>query len=316
MKFTVSYNILCADWYVGEFYNKFFNYLKDVKGLDVEYLSLDKLASIHGSRTDNNKGFPSVFSPYSLIIQNKNNGKTFIHSWHDYAPAIMEHGSGIEHLDVVKFSCVSRLDQEMMNKFEKKFKIQPSIYMLENTSDTALIEKNKRNDKIYDKVYMNALCHSTRERIIDVLNKSEMFNLKKKDKGDFLNKENYYEEFSKHKFSLSLDGAAKICYRDLESFGLGCLLFREKLNLITYDSIIPDKHYVELIDDDIKSKIHSPDQIKYIIEKVENKINEVVTSGLDKFIINESMSWYERNCTPENQLEIIYSFLEDLEIFK
>jgi hypothetical protein len=316
MKLTVSYDVLYNDWYAGEFYNKFFNYLKDVKRIDVEYISSNELAKIHGSKVDYNNGYPSVFHPLNLIIQNKLNGKTFIHSWHDYAPAILEFGSGIEHFDVVKFSCVSRLDQDIINRYWGKIDIQPSIYLLENTSELNLIEKNRKNNKIYNKVYMNALCYDVRERIIDVLNTSEFFNLRKKNKGDFLTKNKYYEEFSKYKFSLSLDGAAKICYRDLESFGLGCLLLREKLDVLTYDPLIIDKHYIELIDDDIKSKIYLDNHISYIVEKVENKINEIVTSGFDKFIINESRLWYERNCIPDNQMEIIYSFFEDLEIFK
>ncbi len=82
-----------------------------------------------------------------------------------------------------------------------------------------------------------------------------MFNLKKKDKGGHLVKEKYYEEFSTYKYAMNLDGVAKICYRDLEAFGLGSLLFREKLNVLTHEPIESDKHYIELFDEDIKSTI-------------------------------------------------------------
>jgi hypothetical protein len=155
-----------------------------------------------------------------------------------------------------------------------------------------------------------------RERYIDVLNNSQMFNLKKKDKGGHLTKERYFEEFSTHKYAMNLDGVAKICYRDLEAFGLGCLLFREKLNVMTYEPIEVNKHYIELIDDDIKSKINDDSQIPYIIEKVETKINDVITSGESEYIVNQARGWYERNCLPENQIKIMTSFLEDFEIFK
>jgi hypothetical protein len=316
MKLTVGYHHLYHDWYVGEFYIKFTEFLKTIPGLQIEYKHLNEFAQYYNCKTDYNNGLPSVFSPYNLIIQNESNGKTFIHSWHDYAPAILVNGSGIENFDAVKFSCVSRLDQNFIDSYNGTAKIQPSVYILENTSEFDFIEKNRNNEKINSKIYMNALCHGPRERYIDVLNKSEKFNLKKKDKGGHLVKNKYYEEFSSYKYALNLDGVAKICYRDLESFGLGCLLFREKLNVLTYEQLEVDKHYIELIDDDIKSKINDDSQIPYVIDKVENKINDVVNSGLGEHIVNESRNWYERNCLPENQVKIIHSFLEDFEIFK
>ena len=71
-----------------------------------------------------------------------------------------------------------------------------------------------------------------------------------------------------------------------------------------------------LIDNDIKSKIYDDSQIPYIIEKVESRVHEVISSGEAEHIVNESRGWFERNCLPENQIKIIYSFLEDFEIFK
>lgn len=316
MTLTVSYHHLYHDWFVGEFYIQFCEFLKTIPGLEINYVILSELAEKYNCKTDYNNGLPSVFSPYNLIITNEENGKTFIHSWHDYAPAILVNGSGIENFDVIKFACVSRLDQGIIDGYQGRAIIQPSIYILEGTSELDLIEINRFNEKIYDKVYMNALCHGVRERYIDVLNNSGMFNLKKKDKGGHLNKQNYYEEFSQYKYALNLDGVAKICYRDIEAFGLGSLLFREKLNVMTYEPIEVDKHYVELIDDDIKSKINDDSQIPYILEKIESKIQDVISNGQHEYIINEARGWYERNCLRDNQIKIMYSFLEDLEIFK
>ena len=37
------------------------------------------------------------------------------------------------------------------------------------------IEKNKTNEKIFDKVYFNALCHGLREKFVDVLKVSEKY---------------------------------------------------------------------------------------------------------------------------------------------
>jgi hypothetical protein len=316
MKLIASYQHLYTDWYVGEFYIKFVEYLKTIEGIEVEYKNLTELANKFETRSDYSNGLPSFFSPYNFLLYNEDNGKTFVHSWHDYAPAILVNGSGIENFDVVKFSCVSRLDQGIIDNYQGNAKIQPSIYIMESSSDFDFVEKYKGTEKIYDKVYFNALCHGIRERYIDVLSQSDRFNVKKKDKGGWLPKEKYYEEMSQHKFGMNLDGVAKICYRDLESFGLNVLLIREYLDVLTYEPLEVDKHYVKLIDDDIKSKINDDSQTSYVIEKLEHGIHEIVTSGQYEHIINEARGWYERNCLPENQIKIMTSFLEDFEIFK
>ena len=311
MKLKFYINHLYVDWYVGEFYHKFFNFLKNQKFIDVEMESSINLAQSFNCNTDYNNGFPSVFSPYNLLILNEKTNKFFIHSWHDYAPAIMVNGSGIENLDVDTFSCVSRLDQNIIDTHSSKFKVQPSFYLLENTSEFDLIEKYRHLEKTIDKVYMNALCYGVRERYMDVLNQNNFFELKKKDKGGFLPKEKYYEEFAKYKYAFNLDGVAKICYRDLEAFGLGSLLFREKLNVLTYEPLEIDKHYVELIDDDIKSKINDGNNVDYILQKVESKIQEVINTKQNEYIVNEARGWFERNCLPESQINILFSFLEN-----
>ncbi len=316
MNLIAAYNPLYTDWYAGEFYKKFVESLNDNKGINIEIRHLNDLSDKYNVRNDYSNGLPSIFSPFNFLLFNESNGKTFVHSWHDYAPAILSEGSGIENFDVVKFSCVSRLDQSIIDNYKGSAVIQPSVYMLENMSDYNLIEKNKTNEKIFDKVYFNALCHGLREKFVDVLKVSEKFNVKKKDKGDWMTKESYYEEMSKHKFGMNLDGVAKICYRDLESFGLGLLLIREYLDVMTYEPLEVNKHYVELLDNDIKSKIYDSSQSNYIIQKLESSINEIVTSGQYDYIINEAKGWYDRNCRPENQIKIISSFLDDFEIFK
>lgn len=316
MKLTVSYHHLYHDWYVGEMYIKFFDFLNSIDGIEIEYKHLNELADKYKLNSDYNNGFPSIFSPYNLLIINEENNKTFVHSWHDYAPAILLNGSGIENFDVSLFACVSRLDNDFLSTYNGGIKIQPSVYILESTTDLNFIDKFKDTEKIIDKVYFNALSYGVRGRYIDVLSNSDKFNVTKKDGGGWLPKDKYFEEMSKHKFGLNLDGVAKICYRDLELFGLNTLLVREKLDILTYEPIEVDKHYVNLIDDDIKSKINDDTQINYIIEKLEDGLNNIIDSGQYEYIINEARGWYERNTLPDNQIKILYSFLEDFEIFK
>jgi len=317
MDLTISYTNLYHNWYVGEFYTAFHEKLKNLEGINLEYTNIRDLASYYNTQSDYSNGFPSIFSPYNLIITNRINGKTFVHSWHDYAPAMLCNGSGIELFDVVKFACVSRLEESFIQNNNTNIFIQPSIYLLENWNEHVLIENHRHSEKTIDKIFFNGLCYGVREQYMKLLNTSKSFDFKRKDGPDYKNKEDYYLQMSSYKYGLSLDGAAKICYRDIEYFGMGILSFRERLNILTYDPILPDVNYIELIDDDIKSKIYDPNQTEYIINKLENSLFEIFS---DKerinYILNNSRSWYEKNCLPESQMKIMFSFLEDLTIFE
>jgi hypothetical protein len=317
MNLIISYNNLYHNWCVGEFYTEFHKKLKSLNNINVDYINLSELSSHYNIPSDYSNGFPSVFNPYNLIITNKDNGKTFIHSWHDYAPATLVGGSGIELLNVVKFACVSRLDESVIKNNKTNINIQPSFYLLENWNEYDLIEKNKNLEKNSDKVFFNGLCYGVRSSYKKVLDKSIFFDFKRKDSPDYKSKEDYYQQMSSYKYGLSLDGAAKICYRDIEYFGMGLLSLREKLDVLTYDPIIPDIHYIELIDDDIKSKISNPLHESYIIDKLENNLLEIFSDKEKiKFIINNSRNWYEKNCLPENQINIMFSFFENFTIFE
>jgi hypothetical protein len=161
------------------------------------------------------------------------------------------------------------------------------------------------------------LCYGVRGLYKNILDKSNFFDFKRKDGPDYKTKEDYYSQMSSYKYGLSLDGAAKICYRDIEYFGMGILSLREKLDVMTCEPIIPDINYIELIDDDIKSKISNQDYEKYIIDKLENNLSEIF-SDKEKinYIINNSRKWYEKNCLPENQINLMLSFFENFTIFE
>lgn len=317
MNLLISYNLMYHNWYVGEFYKFFHDNLKQIHGINVEYRSLDDLSSFYKIPMDYHNGLPSIFSPYNLIITNKDTKKTFIHSWHDYAPAMLNPNSGISNLDVTKFSCVSRLTQSLIDNYDGDIVIQPSVYLLENWDDHHLIEKNRKNLKDRERLYFNGLCYGIRNTYRNILNKSEYFEFKKKDGPDYLYKPNYYEELSKYKYGINLDGAAQICYRDLEYFGMGVVLFRENLDVLTYNPILKDEHYIELFDKEIKGLINNIDNEKIILSKLESKLDEIL-SQKDKLshIVNNSYNWYLENCLPENQYKIIFSFLKDFSIFE
>ena len=316
MKLKISYDQLSQNWYAGTFYSKFFEKLKDNPEIEVEYVHSNELARQYNLRADYNNSLPSVFSPYNLLIINESNNKTFIHSWHDYAPAIMTEGSGIENFDVNKFVCTSRLTQHEYDSKSQNYNVQPGFYMLENWDDSDHIERNKNNFKEHNKAYFNGLNYGLRQQYVKILSDSDYFNIKIKDNGGFVPKPTYFDELSKHRFGFNLDGVGMICYRDLECLGLNVLLLREKLNVLMYEPLIEGKHYVEIIDDDIRSRVHNEGDKSYILEKIENKIQDILSTDQVNHILNEGRQWYNRNCNKNNQLEIMFSYLENFEIFK
>jgi len=316
MKLIVSYHLIGPNWYVGVFYEKFFNYLKTLKDIEVEYVHMNQMAEKYGFGTtgyiDN---YPSIFNPYNLIIQNVDNNKTFVHSWHDFAPVIMENGTGIENFDVVKFSCVSSLTKDAYEKHSKKFNIEPSFYILEDWNEHEYIENFRHNEKINKKLFFNGACYGIREMFKNLLQDNSYFEFKEKHY-NYKNKENYYKEISEYKHGLNLDGAAKICYRDIEYFGMGITLFRDELKIMTNEPIVPNEHYFVIIDDDIKRTIYETNKKKYVIDKIESNIENVFNNFDVDEVVKNARGWYERNTLPENQLNTFITFMENFKIFE
>jgi hypothetical protein len=190
MKLICSYSDPWPNWYVGKFYNFFFNYLQE-KNYDVTFVPLEEFAQRYNLPTNYNNNLPSILNFYNLIIQNPSNGKTFIHSWNDHAPAMLETGSGVENFNLTLFSCVSRLSKETFNVLKEKYSIQPSFYLLENWNDVDLIEKYKNTDKKYKKAFFNGGHYSARHEILNILKQNNFFNIKAKhEAADYLLKEN------------------------------------------------------------------------------------------------------------------------------
>jgi len=318
MKLLVCYSLPYNDWYVGEFYRSFFNFLKN-KGHDVEHVTIEDLCKRFNGNLNYTNNIPSVFNIFNLLLINEKNNKTFIHSWSDYAPVILDlnYESGIKNFDVVKFSCVSGLTQENFDRFNKNFKIQPSFYQLENFSDHIHIEKYKNNQKHIKKIFFNGLNYGKRQYILEKLKKSDLFNIKIKNiSSDWQQKNDYYDTLSNHKYALGLDGAALICYRDLEAFGMGNLLFREKIQNLFYEPLIENVHYFNIFDDYLYSVIYNNDDL--FINHINEKVNNILSLSENNIndVINNARGWFERNCLVESQQKLMYSFLDELAIFE
>ena len=97
---------------------------------------------------------------------------------------------------------------------------------------------------------------------------------------------------------------------------MGMALFRDELKIMTHNPLIVNEHYFAIIDDDIKNAIYDKNNNKYVIDKIESNIKYVFNNfDIDK-VVKNAREWYEINTLPDNQIKIMYSFLDDFKIFK
>lgn len=303
--YIISYEFGYQDWYVSEFYKYFHKKLEDYLKIKLDYFSIRDLAKKYGYDMDNSDG---LFNWFNLIIVNKKNNKMFVHSWYDYAHVTMD-WCVKNNFNISKFSCVSNLTEEYIQKYSFA---QPSVYYFENWSDHSTIKEIKKNKKI-NKIYFAGLDYGLRGLFIDKFKNYDRFTLTAKNK-DYKNKKLYLEELSVHKFGLSFNGVANICYRDLELLALGTLNLREPLTSKTFNPLIPNVHYLEFIDQDFIKTIISGERIEEKIKEKLEFLDNFCNSSSYLEMIENGFDWYEKNCLPENQFKIISSFLEELNI--
>ena len=74
--------------------------------------------------------------------------------------------------------------------------------------------------------------------------------------------------------------------------------------------------YLKIIDQDIKNLIHNNDNHPQVLSKIEKNVLNVLMSNDIPKILNNAREWFERNCLPENQINLMLSYLEDFRIFE
>lgn len=312
-KLIISYDQGYNNWYVSEFYRYFHGKLLENTNIKIEFVPLREL-SVRFNKDFYNQG-STIFNWYNLVIYNPKNDKMFIHSWYDYATEILKY-SVENNFNVVKFSCVSNLTDEIIEKYKDSIVVQPSVYYVENWNDINLINNTPKSEIKSNKSYFNGWNHGLRENILNSLSHNDFFNIRTKNNPEhFRQKIDYYSELSKHNFGLSLNGAANICYRDLELFGLEVLNLRQPLKCKTYNPIVKDVHYLEFIGDDIIQKILQKENIDNLINDKVNELIEFQSTKEYDNMIGESKNWFLENCLPNKQFDIILSFFDSFDIF-
>lgn len=299
----ISYDLGYPNWYVSEFYKFFHNFLNTKLNVDIKYVPLSELSKRYGHEISNHTH--SLFNWYNLIIIDTTKDRLFVHSWLDYAPSVLEWCIQ-NNFCVEIFSCVSNLSDLVMQNYSC---IRPSIYQLENWSDHNLIRESSKI-KTNKQIYFAGLGYGSRGELLNKLKKFVDFSINIKSvSNEFKDKTTYFNELSESKYGLSLNGAAGICYRDLELFGMNVVNIRQKLNCNFYNPLVSNIHYLEVFNDEkIRKLIESQNienEVKEIIDYIENFSN----SGQYIEMVETSQDWFQKNCLPESQSNILFEIL-------
>lgn len=309
MSITIAYNLYQHNWYVGEIYHAFAHHMSNLY-TDVKIVTLQDMAAYYHEPMDTRHNtLASVFNIYNMIVHNSATNKSFMHSLADYAPVLLEHTEALNKLNVVAFAFCSQHTPDVIDRYRHlNINLIPSFYILENWNDHDLISKYKNLPK-NNSCYFNGLCYGHRECYVNQLQHNPFFVMRNKSKvSDYRSKEAYYQELSQHKYGLSLNGVAQICYRDIEYFGMGTLCVREPMTLITKDSLKQDIHYKLILDDFVRNNIYYPEKQKELADYIIDKINSI-TIEEEKYILHNASTWYENNVLPNTQIDFLHDCL-------
>lgn len=114
----------------------------------------------------------------------------------------------------------------------------------------------------------------------------------------------YLSEINDRKVSLSLNGVAEICHRDLEIMSLGSVLFRPELKVQFHNPLIPWTHYIPF-DFDLNNSIE--DQWEIIDKRFQEvRNNDQLLSKISK----NAIEWFYQNGTINANFELLKKLIK------
>lgn len=308
-KIKISYHYI-PNWYVGEIYRFFHKKLiDDFPNIYFEHVENEELKSFYKIK-DYQFNIPSILNAYNFVLINPENDKTYVNSLCDHAPFCAYPKSGVENFNLQKFTFCSNFKDDLVKEI-LKYNPEPSFYILENYSDLEFVNfyKNKIGN-IDQAIFLGAL-YADREKYHYVFRDSKLVRIISKHDGkNFKNKKEYFDFISDYSMMFSINGSAQICHRDIESLGLGKILIREFLDTQLNSPLIPNEHYFQVLSKEESLNILQNKEL------AEERINSLLQNKiLIKNIRSAGLDWYEKNCLPEKQYQLLKSFIKNLEIF-
>jgi len=247
-KLVVQYEFPHNEWFVTHFFHSARKCLVD-QNSDIDFTFINS-----GELSDRNSY--SKNSAHMMTITNPDNGKYILLSFWDKTICVFNKFLW-DPSKMVQLLCSSGLNKEEYDNFFSRNPpdatpinyeqvVTPFTYFPYTIRAARIIEdiilKRNRNSLKDIMVFRGALYNERlflkenlkehNDIIIDSIQESY------KDAPEYLN------EHLENLCALSINGAAEICNRDIELFGLGMPVIRTELNLEFYNRLIPDYHYI------------------------------------------------------------------------
>lgn len=247
-KLVVQYEFPHNEWFITHYFHNVANKLVE-KNKDIEFSFVNS-----GELRERNSYSRS--SAHMMTITNPENGKYILQSFWDKTICVFNKFVW-DPPKMVQLLCSSGLNKEEYDNF---FKIDhndtlpidfdnvytPFTYFPYTTRAARIIETlaskrdfNNLKEKIVfrgalynERLFLRNTIHNGEDIIVDNIQDTY------KDAPEFLS------EQIENLCALSINGAAEICNRDIELFGLGMPVIRTELNVEFFNKLKPDYHYI------------------------------------------------------------------------
>jgi len=188
-----------------------------------------------------------------------------------------------------------------LNGEKYMYKLSPWVYFKSNMVDIEpYYQKRLNNPPTNNKICFRGV--TTDRPIISHIDKNIITS------SDILTPTTYFDDIITYKMSLSVDGAAEFCYRDIECFGLGVPILRFEYLSKMYNELIPNYHYIS---------VPRPDDLRlyrlgneFHARLIEKRHYEVLNdTEFLNFISKNARKYYEDNCQINNLIKNTHNLL-------
>jgi hypothetical protein len=280
MKLEFTYQFPHTNWSIFHVFDGFYKHCEN-------NLKKHKITNVNSS--NHYLGNPgAMFSPHIMTIKNLKNNKYIIVSYWDHPQEFnMEHHGWDVSKRVALYTSSGIKGDENFTPFS----YLPYTTSYDQLSKNALSIKDKQNNELVFRGFLYgqryALANSKKIKIVDEKIMPE--NL-------------YFDDLTKNKVCLSLNGAAEICNRDIEILSAKSVLFRPILKQKFHNDLIPDFHYVGFEYNDDPNI-----QVDIILEKYnEIKNNDEYLT----FISENGYKWFLENGTIDANVKILTEIID------
>jgi hypothetical protein len=292
-------------WAYTTVFHRFFNYCKE-HYKDIEF-ELKNSVLHRGVGCGSN----CKYGPFFLVIENDETKKYIVVSYWDKMADIVLHNN-VTFWDTE--NCIEIITSAGVHSDDLYY--QPTNFIYTPFSYiTSVVSIERQIEEVYSQNIKKQISPAPKFRgylyafrkYLEVDSRFTIIDKQVK----YLSTDEYMQELSTNLVSLSLNGAAEICHRDMEIMGLGNALFRQKLVTQFHNKLIPNYHYIAVDYDDIDKSMGLDNYWKELSNRFIDRYYEV-RDDIDyiQFVANNGREWYTQNATIDANVKLLTKLVE------